>query len=117
MKKFLALFMGSLAEDRPGPGDMSQERIAEGMAAWGAWMHRHAGVIVDSGGPLGTTKRSAMEGVSDIRNAVAGYVIVQAESHDAAAKLFLNHPHYTIFPGEAVEIMECLPIPTAHGAD
>ena len=33
------------------------------------------------------------------------------ESHEAAAQLFLNHPHFTIFPGESVELMECLPIP------
>jgi hypothetical protein len=26
-------------------------------------------------------------------------------------KLFENHPHFTIFPGEAIEVMECLPIP------
>jgi len=25
--------------------------------------------------------------------------------------MFVGHPHFTIFPGEAVEIMECLPIP------
>ena len=29
----------------------------------------------------------------------------------AAAKLFENHPHFTIFPGESVEIMPVLPIP------
>jgi len=44
---------------------------------------------------------------------MAAYVIVQAESHEAAAKLFENHPHFTIFPGDAVEIMECLPLPGA----
>jgi hypothetical protein len=38
-------------------------------------------------------------------------VIVQAESHEAAAKLFENHPHFTTFPGDSVEIMECLPLP------
>ena len=42
---------------------------------------------------------------------MAAFSIVQAESHEAAAKLFLNHPHFTIFPGDGVEIMECLPIP------
>ena len=40
-----------------------------------------------------------------------GYTIVQAESQEAAAKLFLNHPHFMIFPGDGVEIMECLPLP------
>jgi hypothetical protein len=42
---------------------------------------------------------------------MTGYVIVQAESHEAAARMFENHPHFTIFPGDSVEIMECLPIP------
>ena len=28
-----------------------------------------------------------------------------------AAKMFEGHPHFTIFPGDSVEIMECLPLP------
>jgi hypothetical protein len=36
---------------------------------------------------------------------------VSAESQEAAAKMFEKHPHFTIFPGDAVEIMEVLPIP------
>ncbi|MBY0280468.1 hypothetical protein K2Z84_34470 [Candidatus Binatia bacterium] len=27
------------------------------------------------------------------------------------ARMFERHPHFAIFPGEAVEIMEVLPIP------
>ena len=67
--------------------------------------------IVEQGGPLGKTKRTAAQGVSDIKNSMVGYVTVQAESHEAAARMFENHPHFTIFPGDSVEIMECLPIP------
>jgi hypothetical protein len=40
-------------------------------------------------------------------------VIVQADSHEAAARMFEGHPHFAIFPGDALEIMECSPIPTA----
>jgi hypothetical protein len=40
-----------------------------------------------------------------------GYTVVRAESQEEAAKMFLGHPHFTIFPGDGVEIMECLPIP------
>ena len=61
---------------------------------------------------LGKTKRVTENGVADIRNNLAAYTVVQAESHEAAAKLFLNHPHFAIFPGDGVEIMECLPIPS-----
>jgi hypothetical protein len=44
---------------------------------------------------------------------LAGFTIVQAESHEAAAKLFEGHPHFTIMPGEGVEVMEIMPIPAA----
>jgi hypothetical protein len=37
--------------------------------------------------------------------------VVLADSHENAAGLFKDHPHFTIFPGDSVEVMECLPIP------
>jgi hypothetical protein len=81
------------------------------MKAWGDWMINHKASVVVQGGPLGKTKRVASQGISDIRNNMTGYVVVSAESHEAAAKMFEKHPHFTIFPGDAVEIMEVLPIP------
>jgi hypothetical protein len=33
------------------------------------------------------------------------------ESHEAAARLFENHPRFAVFPGDAIEVMECLAIP------
>jgi len=42
---------------------------------------------------------------------MTGFTVVRAASHEAAAKLFENHPHFAIFPGESVEIMPVLPIP------
>jgi len=60
---------------------------------------------------LGKTKKASAQGVSDTKNNLSGYVVLKAESHDAAAKLFLKHPHFSIFPGDSVEIMEVLPIP------
>lgn len=69
--------------------------------------------MIDAGGPLGKTKEVSKSGAKDITNLMTGYVTLKAESHEAAAKLFLNHPHFAIFPGKSVEIMEVLPIPTA----
>ena len=63
------------------------------------------------GAPVGKTKQINADGITDIRNSIAAYTVVKAESYDAAAKLFLNHPHFAIFPGDSVEVMECLPIP------
>ncbi len=42
---------------------------------------------------------------------MTGYVVIRAESHAEAARLFETHPHFAIFPGESIEIMECMPIP------
>jgi hypothetical protein len=116
MKKFVAIYLGS-----PSGSAMSEwtkldegkrkEREQAGMQAWMDWGNRHQAAIVEMGGPLGRTKRASAQGISDTKNAMTGYAIVQAESHEAAAKMFENHPHFAIFPGEAVEIMECLPIP------
>ena len=50
-------------------------------------------------------------GITDVRNDLGAWTIVQAETPEAAAKMFENHPHFTIFPGESVEVMECLPMP------
>jgi len=87
------------------------ERQAAGFKAWGEWADRNQTVIVAGGSPLGRTKLVSTTGVSDIRNNLAAYVVVCAESHEAAARLFVNHPHFTLFPGEGVEVMECLPMP------
>jgi hypothetical protein len=113
MKTFLALYMGSASPAEKAATVVSEDTQAAGMAAWGNWMAQNAAAIVDGGGPLGKTKKASAAGVSDIRNDVAGYVIVQAESHEAAARLFEGHPHFAIFPGDCVEIMERLPIPGA----
>ena len=88
-----------------------KKRQAAGMEAWMNWGKQNSAAIVDQGSPLGKTKRAAAQGVTDIKNGMTGYVIVRAESHAAAAKLFENHPHFMIFPGDSVEIMECLPLP------
>ncbi len=47
----------------------------------------------------------------DTKNEITAYTIVQAELHEAAAELFANHPDFMIFPGQSVEVMECLPLP------
>lgn len=117
MPKFMALYVGSPdALSRSGWATLDDEarkaREIQGMQAWGAWQEKNKSIAADEGSPLGKTKRTDKNGVSDISNNIAGYIIVEAESHDAAARLFLNHPHFSIFPGDAVEIMPCNPMPT-----
>ena len=114
MKKFLAVYMGTEAARQKWDALSEQqrnERQTAGIKAWMDWAKANSAAIVDEGAPLGKTKRASADGIGDIRNAMAAYVVVQAESHAAAARLFENHPHFTIFPGDSVEIMECLPLP------
>ena len=63
------------------------------------------------GGPLGKTKKVTPGGVADTRNELGAFMVIRADSHEAAARLFEKHPHFTIFPGDSVEIMPVLPIP------
>ena len=111
MKQFLAVYTGS-PDNQMGPGDMDPAEIGRGMDAWGKWMEDHAKDVVVTGGPVGKTKKVSKAGIQDIRNLIVGFIVVQAADHAAAAKLFEGHPHFSIFPGEGVEVMECLPIPT-----
>lgn len=116
MKNFLAVFLGTPeAAESSGWNALSeairQERTQAGIQAWHAWMNANASHIVEHGGPIGKTKRVSSSGVADAKNAICGYVVVAAQTHEAAARLFVNHPHFAIFPGESVEIMECLPTP------
>ncbi len=116
MKKFLAIYIGTAStRARSGWDDLTEDqrraREAAGMQAWGEWMAANEGAVVDSGGPLGATKRVSPQGIEDIGNAMVGYVVLEAASHEEAARRFTGHPHFSIFPGDSVEIMECLPIP------
>jgi len=114
MKKFLAVDLGSSAamntwKELPEAERKEKEKV--GMGAWSKWAEDNKKSIVDQGAPPGKTKRVTKEGISDIKNEMGAYNVVEAESHEEAAKLFENHPHFTMFPGEAVEVMEYLPIP------
>jgi hypothetical protein len=115
---YLAVFTGSKNSPRRSAWDKMSEaernaKQLEGMSAWKAWVEKNHASIVDNGGPLGKTKRTSKDGVTDVTNELAVYMLVRANSHEAAAKLFEGHPHFTIFPGEAVEVMPLLPIPGA----
>jgi hypothetical protein len=79
-----------------------------GLAALKTWDEDHAADIVYAGGPLGPTKRTSETGIADVVNELTVFVVVRAPSHAAAAKLFENHPHFTIFPCDAVEVMPVL---------
>ena len=113
---FLAVFLGGktgakMAAWNALPEAERNAKQQQGMAAWKAWAEKHHAAIVDMGGPLGKTKKVDSQGVADFTNLLTAFTVVRAPSHEAAAKMFEGHPHFSIFPGEAIEIMPVLPIP------
>ncbi|MGJ4952237.1 hypothetical protein [Bradyrhizobium sp. HKCCYLS20291] len=113
---YLAVFLGSRTSSAWKAWEAMSEderntKGQQGMAAWHAWVEKHKDAIVAMGGPLGKTKRVDKGGVNDITNEMGAFTVVRAASHEDAARMFENHPHFSIFPGERVEIMPVLPIP------
>lgn len=113
---FLAVFLASKTSPRMTAWDAlpeveKLEKREAGVAAWKAWAEKHRAEIVEMGGPLGKTKKVTPGGVADTRNELGAFMVIRADSHEAAARLFEKHPHFTIFPGDSVEIMPVLPIP------
>ena len=113
---YLAVFVGSKNSAKWAAWNALSEterkaREKEGIAAWKAWVAKHQVSLADMGGPLGKTKRVGTGGIADVSNELGAFTVVRAESHEAAARMFEGHPHFAIFPGEAVEIMPVLPSP------
>ncbi len=70
---------------------------------WDAWMAGHKGAIGETAG-VGKPKRITGGAVEDARNDLMMYSFAEAESLEAAAEMFKNHPHFGI-PGAVIEVM------------
>jgi hypothetical protein len=111
MKKFIALYLvpSSVIADWAKTDPEKKKAAEQAMQAdWGRWMQEHAGMISDTGAG-GRTKRVTETGVSETKNDILMYSFVEAESHEAAAKAFENHPHLRI-PQSSIEVMSVRPL-------
>ena len=105
MKKFLVLYRSNTStSERMAKATREQNQAV--MSAWRAWAQRAAASLVELGAPLAeptVLKGSAAPGF------VGGFSIVQADSAEAAHKIFDGHPHFEN-PGNSIELLEHLPI-------
>ena len=114
MKNFLAIY--TCAENSKNhqawmklDAQTQKERFAKGMAAKEQWAAKYKNQVVYEGAPLGEkTKKVDAQGIHDAPSLMGNFMVVQAESHEEAAKMFLEHPHFHLFPGDGVDILECL---------
>ncbi|HWU18193.1 MAG TPA: hypothetical protein VN155_10965 [Devosia sp.] len=108
MPRFLAVYTmkpEDLARFRSLPKSEQDAVDAQGLQQWAAWEEKNAASFPDRGGMVGRTTRVTKDGIAPATNPFCGYIIVEAATIEAAARLFENHPHFAIFPGDGVDIM------------
>ena len=106
MKKFVAIYMTPSAALQEMQKNTTPEQMAKMTEGWKTWISKHQAMFVDVGAPLGKTLRVTKEGVAAAINDINGYSVVQAESQEEAAKIFLDNPQVQGMPGAYVEVLE-----------
>jgi hypothetical protein len=107
LKKFLVLYlvptgvMADWAKTDPATKKAAEEKMQRD---WQRWMGDHAKMVTLTVA-AGKTKAVTSAGIEDTKNEIMLYSLVEAESHDIAAKAFADHPHLTI-PQSSIEVME-----------
>ena len=108
MPRFVAVYTmkpEDVAAFRARPKSEQEAIDKAGLRAWGEWGKRNAAAIVATDVMVGKTKRVTKSGIADAQNQIAGFLIVEAADIAAAAALFQDHPHITVFPGEGIDVM------------
>ncbi len=100
-----AAVMANWKNSDPNVRSTAEEKMK---GEWQKWMTEHA-KIVRGTEACGKTKQVAAGGISDTKNDICLYSFVEAESHEAAAKIFEKHPHLQI-PQSTIEVMAVRPM-------
>jgi len=104
MPRFLAVYTikpEDVASFRSLPKTEQDAIDAIGVKQWAAWEERNAVSILDRGGMVGKTTRITRDGVAKAVNPFCGYLVVEAETADAAARLSTTTPTSRSFPATA----------------
>jgi len=107
MKKYFVLYMASEGDFKKAMAEMpamTPDQQKQSMQEWMGWMKAKG--VVDMGAPLGKTKKVTPSEITDFRNEIGGYSIIEAESHDEAAQKMQDSPHFKMMPGGWIEVME-----------
>lgn len=111
VKKFMVFFSIPLAtmtewqKTEPQQREASEKKM---MQDWATWSAAHAEMI-QSTEVGGKTKNVVATAVSDTRNDIVLYSLVQGASHDAVAQAYQSHPHLQI-PNASIQVMEVKPM-------
>lgn len=83
-----------------------KEQSQQVMDQWKTWSEANKDAILDAGLPLGKTLRVTKDGIEHTKNDMNWYMLVQADSHEDAAKLVQGNPHLQMIPSSYVELMD-----------
>lgn len=112
MKKFLVLLNAPTASFDAAMAAAPTGRAAGvGMKEWEVWMKKNMKSITYNGGPVGKNARVSASGKTSARNEVGGFLVIEAESADAASKMFADNPHPKLIRDGYIDIMEVMPMP------
>ncbi len=93
------------------PEEMTPERTAEVMAAWGKWMEGLGSSLVDGGSPYGQRAAICDDGSSASTSEFNGYSVVKADSLEEAQKHADDHPFLSEGKGKfTLEVFELVPM-------
>ena len=108
MPRFVAVYTmkpRDVAAFRARPKSEQDAIDKAGLEAWKEWGKRNAAAIVATDVMVGKTRRVTKSGIADAQNQIAGFLILEAADIAAAAALFQDHPHITVFPGDGIDVM------------
>jgi hypothetical protein len=107
MPRFVAVYTmkpEDVAAFRARPKSEQEAIDKAGLKAWEEWSKRNAAAVATDV-MVGKTRRVTKSGIADAQNQIAGFLIVEAADIAAAAGLFQDHPHITVFPGDGIDVM------------
>ena len=107
LKKFMVLFLIPLETMTEWKKTDAQQREASEknmMQEWVKWSDAHSKMILSTE-VGGKTKTVLANAVSDTRNDIVLFSMVQGESHAAVAEEFQSDPHLQI-PNASIQVME-----------
>ena len=110
-KKFMVFFSIPLATMTEWQKTDPQQRAAsekDMMRQWQKWSAEHSEMILSTE-VGGKTKNVVSGGITDTRNNIVLFSIVQGDSHDAVAAAYKSHPHLQI-PDSSIQVMEIKPM-------
>ena len=103
MTKYLVLYRSGMTASEQMAAS-TPEQAQAGIDAWMAWAAQAGDAIVDLGSPT-----SVVDPGGDSGDPIGGYSILQADSHDALARVLDGHPHKAT--GGTIETLELLSMP------